>query len=267
MLQNAKTISHLKMSEAEQSKRMWFSFPNDANLMRAIFFGLLIGTGTVLFLDFQAHNTPTTQDAHLERPILPAVDRPEIDPNAPEYSPDERVTVQPEILSAPITATLAQNGIMLLSGYIEPGAAPRIIEELERTKEYIKTVQINSPGGSVNDALAISQFIRSSAFETLVDSGGFCASSCPLVFAGGKTRIASKKASIGLHQIYGATPDITPPQAMSDAQTTTAQITAHLEEMGVDTKIWIHALKTPPNKLYYLTQDELTDYKLATNLR
>ncbi len=88
------------MSSNVQSKTLRFGWPNDANLMRAIFFGLLFGTGTLLFLDFQALNTPTAQDAQLERPILPAVERPEIDPNAPEYSPDKRVTVQPEILSA-----------------------------------------------------------------------------------------------------------------------------------------------------------------------
>lgn len=245
-----------------------FGWPNDANLMRAIFFGLLSGTAALLYLDFQTLSvsqpdaTPFTQ-----QPILPAVDRPEIDPNAPQYNPGDQVTIQPDILLAPISATLAPNGIMLLSGYIEAGASVRIIKELDRTNEYIKTVQINSPGGSVNDALEIAVRIRELGLSTGIEDGGFCASSCPLMFAGGKTRFAGARATIGLHQIYGATAKVTAPQAMSDAQTTTARITKFLHEMGVDPAIWIHALETPPDRLYYLNQSELQQFKLVTKMR
>ncbi|MCZ4272419.1 ATP-dependent Clp protease proteolytic subunit [Maritalea porphyrae] len=258
------------MSDAQMAppKRSRLGWPSDANLIRGIFFALLAGAGTLLYLDFMSLNEQTAaQPLQFERPILPAVERPEFDPNAPRYDPSEQVTVQAEVLSAPMVATLAQNGVMLLSGYIDPNAAPRIIEELDRTKEYIKTVQINSPGGSVNDALEISAHIRKLGFSTTIEDGGYCASSCPILFAGGTARLAGKTATIGLHQIYGATPQTTAPQAMSDAQTTTARITQHLDEMGVDPKIWIHALQTPPNKLYYLTNQEMKQFKLATKIR
>ena len=55
-----------------------------------------------------------------------------------------------------------------------------------------------------------------------------------------------------------------PAQAMSDAQATTARISRHLAEMGVDPALWLHALDTPPQALYYLSPEELADYRLVT---
>jgi hypothetical protein len=53
---------------------------------------------------------------------------------------------------------------------------------------------------------------------------------------------------------------------MSEAQKTTAVITRHLTTLGVDPALWLHALETPPDRLYYLSPDELTTYKLVTDL-
>jgi len=49
----------------------------------------------------------------------------------------------------------------------------------------VKTVVLRSPGGSVQDALAMGRLIREKQFATEVEAGRYCASSCPLVFAGG----------------------------------------------------------------------------------
>src|SRR3989442_1259589 len=66
---------------------------------------------------------------------------------------------------------------------------------------YIKTVVLNSPGGSVADAMAIGRLIRAKKFATEVEAAKYCASSCPLVFAGGIERRAGEKAVIGVHQV------------------------------------------------------------------
>ena len=244
-----------------------FGFPTDANLMRAIFVGLLMGTAGVLYMDFtdlsQQNAATALPDAP---PILPAIARPEIDPNAPQFLPTERIQIDEDTLNAPLNIELAANGILKFTGRIDPGAAERVVEQLSAQAEYVKTVELNSPGGSVRDALKIGAFFREAGFDTMVPDGGYCASSCPLVFASGTARIAGNTATIGVHQIYGATADISAPQAMSDAQVTTAEITRHLNEMGIDSKLWLHALDTPPQKLYYLTDQELKDYKLATKV-
>jgi hypothetical protein len=54
--------------------------------------------------------------------------------------------------------------------------------------------------------------------------------------------------------------------AMSDAQTTTADIIAHLTKTGVDPALWLHALQTPPDRLYYFSAEEMTRLKLVTEM-
>jgi hypothetical protein len=85
--------------------------------------------------------------------------------------------------------------------------------------------------------------------------------------------VASADSAIGVHQVYaaaqaGALPGaaLAAGNAMSEAQRTTATITRHLSAMGVEPALWLHALETPPDRLYYLTPAELTDYRLATRL-
>jgi hypothetical protein len=109
--------------------------------------------------------------------------------------------------------------------------------------------------------------VRELGIATVVADGALCASSCPLFFAGGKTRSAGEKAAIGVHQFYAATlSETAPEQAMADAQATTARISRHLSEMGIDPALWLHALDTPPRALYYLSPDELAEYKLVTKV-
>ena len=74
-----------------------------------------------------------------------------------------------------------------------------------KRRDYVKTVVLNSPGGSVGDALAMGRLIRESKLATEVEAGKFCASSCPLVFVGGVER-RGDKAAIGVHQVFAATP-------------------------------------------------------------
>jgi hypothetical protein len=79
------------------------------------------------------------------------------------------------------------------------------------------------------------------------------------------TRTIGAKAAVGVHQFYAAAETPTgPAQAMADAQMTTARISRHLIEMGIDPALWLHALDTPPQALYYFSADELTKYRLAT---
>ena len=99
-----------------------------------------------------------------------------------------------------------------------------------------------------------------------VAEGAQCASSCPLLLAGGVTRAAGETAAVGLHQFHAparmAAGD--PAQAVSDAQVTAARIARYLGEMGVDPALWLHALDTPPQSLYRLSHAEMAKYRLVT---
>jgi hypothetical protein len=72
---------------------------------------------------------------------------------------------------------------------------------LAKRGSYIKTVVLQSPGGSVSDALAMGRLIREKQFATEVEAERYCASSCPLVLAKGVEWRAGFNAAIGVHQV------------------------------------------------------------------
>jgi hypothetical protein len=260
------------MSAAVKPRRgilAWLAGLDDGVIIRTAFFIMLAGCAAVLWIDYRELNAAdTTLASTPNMPVLPA-----FDPDAPTPPNGPAVTSDQEALRQPLTIKLGSGGTLVVTGTIDIGAADRFKSELEGYREYIKTVALDSPGGSVNDALEMGKLIREAGFATSVASGALCASSCPLVFAGGKERLATAKSAIGVHQIYANVAADSLPAgleaagaAMSDAQKTTAAITRFLTETGVDPALWLHALETPPDRLYYLSPAELTEYRLATTL-
>lgn len=239
----------------------------DGAILRTAFFVMLAGTAWVLISDYMDLNQVQPADLAVMPgdPLLPAVERPEIDPSNPAYRPLEHITTPPEQLTEPLSIELVGGGVLMLSGTIVPGAATRFAAEIAARGDYVETVALNSPGGSVDDALLIGRMIRENGFATAVGDGALCGSSCPLVLAGGIERLVSDSAAVGVHQIYagaGGT-EIGSAQAMSDAQAVTARITRYLDEMGIDPLLWVNAMETPPDRLYFLTTEEMEETALA----
>lgn len=260
------------MSAAVPKRRgvlTWLAELDDGVIIRTAFFIMLAGCAAVLWIDYRELTALDVQmGATPNMPVLPA-----FDPDAPAQPNGPAVTSDQEALRQPLSVKLGSGGVLAVTGTIDVGSAERFRTEVEGYREYIKTVALDSPGGSVNDALEMGKLIRESGFTTSVADGALCASSCPLIFAGGTTRLATAKSAIGVHQIYAVVEAASLPvglqaagAAMSDAQKTTATITRYLTESGVDPALWLHALETPPNRLYYLDAAELTKYKLATAL-
>ena len=216
---------------------------------------------------------PVLPDA--SNPVLPATRAPGDLPSAPT-APPSPVTTPNERLGQPMTIELQADGVLMARGAITPGSASALKEELDTRGSYVTRVSLDSPGGLVREALEMARTLREAELETHVGEGAYCASSCPLILSGGTTRIVHRKGVVGVHQIY------TPPEAERslirsplssnvrdterNTQTATATITRHLRDMGVSTALWVHALETPPEALYYLTPEELSEYELATAL-
>lgn len=240
---------------------------DEGEVIRWAFRGMLIGTIGVLAMDLwelnqQAGNAVETPG--VETNFLP----PEVEVREPAekgIDPRDYLKIDEEVLRRPMSFTLGQGGVLTAEGMIDPGAAERLAGELETRGEYVATVSLNSPGGSVEDAMAMGKLLRENGVATEVVDGALCASSCPLIFAGGQKRIAGKQAAIGVHQFFAVGEvKVGAEQAMADAQATTARITRYLTDLGVDPAIWLHALDTPPRELYYFSSDELKTYRLVT---
>ena len=169
-------------------------------------------------------------------------------------------------LAKPMTFELVGGGQLIASGTITPGTSRSFAAEAERHAEYIKTVVLSSPGGSVADALEMGRLIREKRFATEVEAGKYCVSSCPLVFAGGVDRRAGDKATIGVHQLAAirSAANGPPRDEMSVAQNISARCQRFLGDMGVSLQVWVHAMETPHDRLFVFKTDELKSLNLVT---
>lgn len=242
----------------------WLNDRPDDFILRKLFAGMVTAAAVVLALDYMqlsegnAELTSSTPQISAE-PLPAAFPRDGEKPSTgPLRQPDAK-------LAGKMTFDLVGDGRLLATGTIEPGTSKIFAAEVEKRGGYIKTVVLRSPGGSVSDALEMGRLIRKKQFSTEVEAGRYCASSCPLVFAGGVERRAGEKAVLGVHQVFALARDgLSPSAGMADSQRVSAECQRYLREMGVDLQVWTHAMETPKEKLYYFKKDELLNLKLAT---
>lgn len=256
----------MRVETAGQRIKDYVLSADDGTLMRHAFHILLAAAVVFVLIDWREISTanadlavydPMAPDA---MPMLP----PALTDGKPQNAPAE-IGTDPDELKKPIRFELQQGGVLLARGTIEPGAAARFQSEIDQRGEYVKVVSLDSPGGSVGDALAMSKLIRERRLGTEVKTGALCASSCPIAMAGGVTRVAGKDAVIGVHQVFnGSKEKMTAERAMSEAQRTTAEVTRQLDSLGIKPGLWQHAMETAPDRLYYLTADEMKEFALTT---
>ncbi|MBC6406513.1 MAG: hypothetical protein GDA41_12515 [Rhodospirillales bacterium] len=156
---------------------------------------------------------------------------------------------------------------ILAVGTIEPGAAAALRRFDLQHDERAEVLVLFSPGGAVQEALIMGEYIRARSIETLVPGGAYCASACPLLLAAGERRRVARDAWIGLHQPYfakaaGLSPDV----AVAEVQRLNYQILTRLDRWGVDPRVWTHALQALPAEMYVLLPEELMAYRMAHSL-
>jgi hypothetical protein len=264
-------------STIKQRFHAWLSEKADEAILRWIFRSTLLVVIAVLAADLASINgwsiypDPAAAPAEIGEDS-PALGIPDLLPSilAP-LLPDSGNHLVPlpqpdRAMAKPMTFELVSGGRLMASGVITQGISKDFAAEAERHGEYIKTVVLNSPGGSVSDAMAIGRLIRQKKFATEVEVGKYCVSSCPLVFAGGVERRAGKSAMIGVHQVAAmrSAANGPPRDEMSVAQNISARCQRYLGEMGVDLQVWVHAMETPHDKLFVFKPDELKSLNLVT---
>jgi hypothetical protein len=260
-------------SALSQRVRTWLSDHPDETILRWIFRSGLAVTLTVLALDLATLNgwidpadlalTPAEPSPTLSLPDVPAVLTPWLPRSDRQLAP---LPQSDGVLGKPISFDLVGGGRLLATGTITPGSAELFAAEIAKRGDYVTTVVLNSPGGSVADALAMGRLIRERKLATEVEAGKYCASSCPLVFAGGVERRAGAKTAIGVHQVFAMAQAGAPAprDQMSDAQRISARCQRYLSEMGIDLQVWVHAMDTPKDRLFVFTPEELKTFRLVT---
>lgn len=146
-------------------------------------------------------------------------------------------------------------------GFIEVGTAAAFAQFLESQGDELTVLVLHSPGGSVRDAIEMARALREKGVATHVPTNGYCASSCPLVFAGGTARSVGEPAWVGVHQAFApGEREGTIADGLAGGQEISAEVLALLVDMGIDAAAWIPAMRTPKDRLYVYTRDELEEY-------
>jgi len=260
------------MSTSALQRRLhrWIAGNAEAQVLRWLLRLLLVATISVLAFDLSAmngFNLESLWHEATEQPVLP--DMPAITIEAPANSdPGRRVVPARKAdgaLAKPMTFALNKNGRLMATGMIAPGSAETFAAEVNARGEYIKTIVLNSPGGSVADALEIGRLIRAKSFATEIEKDKVCVSSCPLVFAGGVKRTAGTNAIVGVHQVFAPDPaEAVRHDTMSEAQRVSARCQRYLADMGVDLKMWVYAMETPKDRLFVFSANELRELNIVT---
>lgn len=164
--------------------------------------------------------------------------------------------------------TLPGDGnVLFLVGQIESGDAARFASFLAELPQLPDLIALHSPGGSVREAQTIGRHLREKELPTAILEGGFCASSCPYMLAGGPSRRVSRQGAVGLHQHYYEQPGYMPAFfAVENIQSGQGATMEYLIEMGIDPSVMVYSLKTPPEQIYVLVEEELLDTRMATEV-
>jgi hypothetical protein len=263
-------------STIQQRFQAWLSDNPDEAILRWIFRSIVTITIAVLAADLVSMNgwvaDPDPAAPAEIKQGSPALELPSMAPSilAPLLpGGDKRLVPLPQpdgAMARPMTFELVSGGKLMATGTITPGISESFAAEVSRHGDYIRTVVLNSPGGSVADALTMGRLIRERKFATEVEAGKYCASSCPLVFAGGVERRAGDKATIGVHQVAAIHSGVNGPprDEMSVAQNISARCQRYLGDMGISLQAWVHAMETPHDKLFVFKPDELKALNIVT---
>ncbi|MFD2738429.1 hypothetical protein ACFSUD_02495 [Sulfitobacter aestuarii] len=199
----------------------------------------------------------------LTEPVRPGDQTRRFDPD--RASPGGRPMPETPLPDRLILTSLEAGASALLEGTIAGGDAERIIKQFDALQSPPKTLLINSPGGSVQDALTLGRHLREAGVDTALRENDICYSACPYLLAAGVGREVPESASVGVHQHYFGENTLLPAfVAVADIQRGQGEVMGYLEEMGIDLRLMRHALMTPPEQIYLLLPEELRAYRLIS---
>jgi hypothetical protein len=126
-------------------------------------------------------------------------------------------------------------------------------------------VTLNSPGGSVQDAMAIGEIVRELGFITDVVSTNQCSSACVLILASGVTRAISDAAYIGIHRPSfdeGMFASLSPEKARALYNEMSMGVRRYLLRMGVSDELYLAMVSVPSDELKKLSITKAREYGL-----
>lgn len=147
-----------------------------------------------------------------------------------------------------------------------------------------RSLVFDSPGGNLGAALDLGRIIRENGIPTGIGrseltsgpsfpwyrivEGGTCESACAFAFLGGVARRANedegaapRSGRLGMHQFFTLDGRDIP---SSTTQMLMGQVLLYILEMGINAELLGLAARTPPDRMYFFSAQELRDLSVIT---
>lgn len=161
-------------------------------------------------------------------------------------------------VSAEISSKLNDKNHITIDGTFSTGDSIKFQQLIELTTSN-PIIEINSPGGSLAEAVKIGEIVWRVRASTTVPAGSICASACFLTWINGANRHALN-AKIGLHRPYFQ--NIQNSQdSIKEQVRTIDQVNQYLISKLVPRNILEKMMARASNEIYWLNEDEI--YELS----
>lgn len=188
--------------------------------------------------------------------VLPALARIHYRPAAGNRPP--QILIKGELVQADIEAfsTVAETARKDATAFM----ASRGIDTPPPGAGFVN-VAIDSRGGSIWVAMSIGRIIRKYSFATRVEVGALCVSACVYLLAAGQGRYVGGR--VGIHRPFIPNDGVTSARAKkAQYEGINAQARQYLEEMGLPASLHDRMMETPPDRVTWLTEQELSTFGL-----
>lgn len=152
---------------------------------------------------------------------------------------------------------------LIMSGEIRQGDLDRLIYYLRDNLNLFivgEVVMLNSPGGNVEEAIKLAEFVHRTNRSTIVPSGAECSSACFYLLVAGGTR-GTVSGKIGIHRPYYM-PErfktFTPSQARMAYERLDDRVRQYLTKMRVPDEVIRLMFATPSSSMEYLSPLEFS---------
>jgi hypothetical protein len=137
-----------------------------------------------------------------------------------------------------------------ISGEIRPGLSDALTEVLEATPG-VERLELESPGGSVSEGLALAELVEKYSLNTVVKT--YCDSACTLIFVAGHERILAAGGQLGFHRCRS----LLWFDALLYDDERNAELAGYLRSKGVSRDFADTVISVPNDDAWYPSLDQL----------
>jgi|GEM_PF-4660284 len=152
---------------------------------------------------------------------------------------------------------------LFLEGAIEPGDAKKLLDVIKADPVWfvaLRGINVNSPGGSVREAIDLAKIVESSGMTLRVDQGKTCASACFILFASANYRWAANNAKVLVHRPYSTSMpgnSVEFAEQMEAQQKTILAMRDYLQSRSIRSSLIDKMMALPSNAAHEVTVAEV----------